>query len=387
MIKIKKIAIFTILFSFLFIFEVYAGYIYEDEFSLFRLNRNITKPTYTKMYNKDSWTNEDVLITINSDKVLEILDSDFKLGEDGKTLTKTVTQNEKGKIKVRDEDYNFDEIEYEVSWIDKEVPNIIGAEDGKTYKEGLKVEYTDNGEIEEIFVDKYDTDFSLYTKDTFTDSGSERFVPYTKNSITAWVKTHPRGVEKYKYYLNGNLYAEINEPKYTFKGLEEIKYGNNILVEGLDRNGNVIASKEYSIKTGIFEDVILEKTDSTEEVKFTGISDVVNKMVCYTWIDGKYDSTLKYKDITIENNEATCTLDIKDFGNIKTKYKMHFYFYFNIDNIEKCFIYGGNVHMENPYVEEETNPSVNNFNVDGNYYIRVKDRAGNEKEIDFIIEK
>lgn len=386
MIKLKKIIILICIFLCILV-KSYAGYIYENEFCIFRLNRNIVKPTYTKTYNKETWTKENVLVTINSNKILEIIDSDFKLSKDGKVLTKTVTENEKGIIKVRDEDYNFDEIEYEVSWIDREKPNIIGAEKGKIYNTSLNLQYTDNGEIEEVFVDKYDNEFNLYVSDMFIDSGINRFIPFTKNSITAWVKEHPKGVQKYRYYLNDVLYYTSKENKYTFEGLEENSYGFKIKVEGLDRNEKVIASKEYTMKTGVFESVILEKTDTSEEVKFIGISDKVGKLVCYTWVDGMYDTTLKSEEIPIQNSEAVCRFDIKDFKNCKSNYKMHFYFTYNSNGSEVHFVYGGNIDMSKPYEELPQNPSTNDFINNGNYYVRVTDKAGNENEVDFIIEK
>lgn len=386
MTKLKKIIILISIFSCILV-KSYAGYIYENEICLFRLNRNIVKPTYTKIYDKDTWTKEDVLVTINANKVLEIIDSDFKLSKDGKILTKTVSENEKGIIKVRDEDYNFEEIEYEVSWIDREKPNIIGVENGKTYSTSLNLQYTDNGEIEEVFVDKYDTEFDVYVNDMFIDSGSKRFIPFTKNSITAWVKTHPKGVEKYRYYLNNVLYSTTQENKYTFEGLEENTYGFKVKVEGLDRNEKVIASEEYTMKTGVFENVILDKTDTTEEIKFVGISDKVSKLVCYTWLDGKYDSTLKSEEIRIQDGEAICKFDIKDFGNVKSNYKMHFYFTYNSNGSEVHFVCGANIDMSKPYSELEKTPSINDFINNGNYYVRVIDKAGNENEVDFIIAK
>lgn len=386
MTKLKKIIILISIFSCILV-KSYAGYIYENEICLFRLNRNIVKPTYTKIYDKDTWTKEDVLVTINANKVLEIIDSDFKLSKDGKILTKTVSENEKGIIKVRDEDYNFEEIEYEVSWIDREKPNIIGVENGKTYSTSLNLQYTDNGEIEEVFVDKYDTEFDVYVNDMFIDSGSKRFIPFTKNSITSWVKTHPKGVEKYRYYLNNVLYSTTQENKYTFEGLEENTYGFKVKVEGLDRNEKVIASEEYTMKTGVFENVILDKTDTTEEIKFVGISDKVSKLVCYTWLDGKYNSTLKSEEIRIQDGEAICKFDIKDFGNVKSNYKMHFYFTYNSNGSEVHFVCGANIDMSKPYSELEKTPSINDFINNGNYYVRVIDKAGNENEVDFIIAK
>lgn len=387
MIKITKIIMLAIIIIGIITLESCAGYMYENEIGLFRLNRNLTKPIYSKTYNKDTWTKDDVLITINSDKILEIMSGDFKLSKDGKTLTKTVSENETGIIRVRDEDYNYDNIEYEVSWIDKEPPKIIEVENGKKYNKDLHLKYTDNGEIDEIFVDKYDDEFTVYTKDVFIDSGSERFVPYNKNSITAWVQTHSKGIEKYRYYLNNVLYATTIENKYTFSGIEEITYGNEIKVEALDRNNNIIATQNYTIKTGIFDEICFEKTETTEQVKFLGISDKVTKMVCYTWIDGKYNSTLKYGNVNIENNEAICKFDIKDFGNEKSKYIMNFYFYYKQDNKEKCFVYGGDIDMSKPYIVLEENKSINDFTVNGNYYVRVTDKAGNESEVDFIIQK
>lgn len=385
--QIKRIIILCIVFLYIMLLKSYAGYTYENEMSFFRLNRNITKPNYTTTYEKNTWTKEDVLITIKSDKILEILNGDFSLSNDGKTLTKTVSENEKGTIKIRDEDYNYDEIEYEVSWIDKEPPKIIGANNNGIYNKNLHLEYTDNGEIDEIYVDKYQNRFILYIPEMFIDEGSIRFLPITKNSITAWVEEHIRGMEKYKYYLNNQLYATTNETKYTFKNLEEMKTGYQIKVEGLDRNNKVIGTQEYTMKTAAFDEAILEKTDTTETVKFVGISDKITRVAYFTWIDGAYDSTLKYKEVNVQNKEAVCSLNIADFGNRKEKYIMHVYFYYNENGTEKSSIYGGNIDMSKPYTPPETNPSINDFNVNGNYYVRVKDKAGNESEIDFTIQK
>ena len=387
MIKIKKILLCTILFLNILVFKAYAGYVYENEISLFRLNRNIVKPTYNKIYDKDSWTNQDVIITISADKVLEIMDGDFKLSDDGKTLTKTVTENESGIIKIRDEDYNYDQIEYEVSWIDKEKPKIIGAENNVVYNNDIHLQYIDNGEIEEIFVDKYDKNFEVYTNDTFVDLGSRFFIPFNNNSITALVKSHPKGVEKYNYYLNNVLYATTSEKTYTFQNLDELTYNIKIKVEGIDRNGNVLANKEYTIKTGVFNNLEIEKTETTGQVKFLGISNKIKKMVCYTWVDGQYSSTLKYGDVKIENNEAVCSFDIKNFKNYKRNYIMNFYFYYDTEQGEKCFIYGGNFDLSNVSQIAEEDNSINDFLSNGNYYVRVTDKADNESELDFSIQK
>ena len=141
------------------------------------------------------------------------------------------------------------------------------------------------------------------------------------------------------------------------------------------------------IKTGLFEDLVFEKTDTTGQVKFLKLSNKIKRMVCYTWVDGNYSSTLKYGDVKIENNEAVCNFDIKDFNNYKSNYIMNFYFYYDSEQGEKCFIYGGNFNFSKSLNKIQETNSSNDFVLDGNYYIRVTDKAGNESEIDFSIQK
>ena len=59
-------------------------------------------------------------------------------------MLKIIEANENSKFLIRDEDFNYQEVEYNVNWIDKNPPVISGAENGKIYTndpDGFEVTY------------------------------------------------------------------------------------------------------------------------------------------------------------------------------------------------------------------------------------------------------
>lgn len=365
-----------------------AAYVYNDEANLLILSRNTTKPTYTITYDKDSWTNEDVSITIISDKVVQIIGDGYTVGEDGKTINFVMTDNGSGTIRVRDENYNYQDINYEVSWIDKEKPSIIGAEDGATYNTGVELSYTDNVEIANIFVDRYDDTFTLFNSNSFFDNVTYQFVPLTRTTITAWVQKHIRGTVKYNYYLDNVLYATTSDTRYTYTGLEELT-SHVAKVEALDKYGNVISTSTMSeMITPVFDNVTINRTETSCTATFTGISDNVFNVVCYRWLNANKEGTQIYGDIKMENNQASCTLTFSDHGSQYGLYKMHVYFYYlDSEGKQQVCIYGGNIYYQESYDEAVEITSIYEVTADGKYYVCAEDIAGNETEIDFTIAK
>ena len=149
----------------------YAKYSYNFEENIIKLIRDVNPPICNVSYSTQEWTNQNVIVTITCNKEIEQV-SGFELSDDKKVLTKEVSENEDGIIKIRDFYGNFSEVEYSVNNIDKEPPQIIGCENGGIYSKPLTLDYKDNVEIKEILVDKYGTGLTCSYKDVYTDTSS-----------------------------------------------------------------------------------------------------------------------------------------------------------------------------------------------------------------------
>ena len=116
---IKKVFIIFVIIILLVSYKTYAFYAYEIGFTAFKLNRNIVPVQYKIYYDKTETTNQNVEIVIEFDKTVTIIGdkNGFILSDDGKKCTKNLTSNESGSFKVRDEDFNFQTVDYNVYWI------------------------------------------------------------------------------------------------------------------------------------------------------------------------------------------------------------------------------------------------------------------------------
>ena len=115
----KKIKILFLFLMFVIISNiVYAKYTYNFDDIVIELTRNSVPIIATVSYSTEEWTNENVIITIKTNKEVEQV-SGFVLSEDKKTLTKEVSQNESAVIELRDLSGNSTEVEYTVNNIDK----------------------------------------------------------------------------------------------------------------------------------------------------------------------------------------------------------------------------------------------------------------------------
>ena len=200
--------------------KVYAKYAYHIDETVIELTRDTNAPSCNVTYSTEEWTNGNVIITITSNKEIEQV-SGFTLSEDKKVLTKEVSQNEYGIIKIRDFSGNITEVEYNVSNIDKEAPQIIGCQNGGIYDKPLALDYSDNVEIKNIYVDRYDDALTLDYANSYLDSFYYYGVDRTNSTLTIRVTSHPKNTRKYKYYANNKLYATTTDTSYTFTGLNK----------------------------------------------------------------------------------------------------------------------------------------------------------------------
>ena len=146
----------------------YCKYAYIFESTVIKLTRDANPPKCTVTYSTQDWTNENVIVTISVDKKVQQT-SGFELSEDKKILSKTVYVNESDTVIVRDLSGNVVEVEYTVNNIDKEPPQIIGCENGKTYEESIDLDYIDNVEIANISIDKYSDNLEIYYNSEYAD--------------------------------------------------------------------------------------------------------------------------------------------------------------------------------------------------------------------------
>lgn len=99
------------------------------------------------------YTNQNVEIMISFNKEINSVDG-FSLSADRKKLSRIVEENEKNTIKVIDDYGNSQIITYVVNNIDKIIPEILGVENGVTYKDNVEIKYKDNVGIQKIEVFK-----------------------------------------------------------------------------------------------------------------------------------------------------------------------------------------------------------------------------------------
>lgn len=80
----------------------------------------------TVSYSPDSKTNKNVTVTISADEVLQELEG-WELSEDGKSLSKEFSENEKGTVTIKDLAGNEANINYDVNSIDRQAPRFFSS--------------------------------------------------------------------------------------------------------------------------------------------------------------------------------------------------------------------------------------------------------------------
>lgn len=387
--KIKIITIMLLLIIF-FSGNVIAKYNYTytlNAYNLVRDNSNISY-TITKNIADGEYTNKDVLLTITLNKPVESVPG-FELSENRKILTKLITENENQTITVEDDFGNTQNIDYCVSNIDKEPPEIIGIEDGKTYNTDVKIKYTDNVGIKNVFVDKYSTELALNFHDDYYDTSFFKGTDLTDTTARIRVVSHPQNTRTYKYYINNVLKAQTENTEYKFTGLSKAS-SYTIKVEAVDENGNVLDTKTRRIKTRLYSKLEgIKNSSGTFSYTVYGIDSSIDKVEAISFTN---DSNKIFQFPSINSNRSvTVTVSAQDItGTLQNGY---YYFHLLLYDNEKggvvdtvCF----NVKF-NENIIESTNSSssidVNNLTSNGNYQIIVTDFAGNETKKTITISK
>lgn len=104
--------------------------------------KDTTSPVARVTYSETKLTNSDVTIIIIANEKIKKVD-DWTLSEDGKSLRKTVKENENGSISLSDLSGNKTEIKYEVNNIDKICPKIENVNNFTTYQVNVTPVITD----------------------------------------------------------------------------------------------------------------------------------------------------------------------------------------------------------------------------------------------------
>lgn len=131
----------------------YSKYFKEYELEAIQIITDNEAPTYKLSYNTKKFTNKDLEIKIIFSEEIQELQGFEKVNN--LIYKKILKENKTEKLEVLDLAGNKAEVEYNVNWIDKQIPKIIGINDNETYYATQKVNYKDNlsgiKNIEKIF--------------------------------------------------------------------------------------------------------------------------------------------------------------------------------------------------------------------------------------------
>ncbi len=352
--------------------KVYAKYAYHIDETVIELTRDTNAPSCNVTYSTEEWTNGNVIITITSNKEIEQV-SGFTLSEDKKVLTKEVSQNEYGIIKIRDFSGNITEVEYNVSNIDKEAPQIIGCQNGGIYDKPLALDYSDNVEIKNIYVDRYDDALTLDYANSYLDSFYYYGVDRTNSTLTIRVTSHPKNTRKYKYYANNKLYATTTDTSYTFTGLNKgTTY--ELKVQAIDELGNILEEKTQTGYTSFYESITSTKANNKFSATLNHLDSSVKKIRYAIW-NYYVPADVRWYEIDVTNQ--TAVIEGTHFNtNYHGSYVIHAYMYDS--NNHELDVLGFSFDFTTNY--KPTNPKIDPYNLtqSGNYQIIVSDLAGNE---------
>ena len=187
---------------------------------------NIDKiaPVLQVSYNNTSRTKNDVIATISSNEQIQA-PSGWTLGTDGKTITKTYTENKTETVNVLDKVGNSSLIEVKVTNIDKVKPNLqVNYSTTERTKENVIVTITSNEEVQEVSGWTLSSDKKKLTK-TYTSNVEEtvNVSDLVGNKSTATVKIENiivTGIRSNIYEIKDSKIKGI-KPNSTFKNIKE----------------------------------------------------------------------------------------------------------------------------------------------------------------------
>lgn len=370
----KKYQIGGILFiSLLFVCNrAYAKYLYEFNETIIQLTRDSQPPICEVRYSEEKWTNQNVILTITANEEIEQV-SGFTLSEDKKVLSKEISENESDVITIRDWSGNCTEVEYDVSNIDKQPPQIIGCQDGGVYHSPLELDYMDNVEVEEVKIEPYGEHLRLGFHDTYYDSAHYFGIDKSDTTLKVEVIQQPVGTIKYRYYLNDQLYTTLTDKEYIFTGLEK-GTSYQIKVEALDKNGKILQTTTRQERTTYFEKMTSYKTLQGFSAQFHKLDCTVAQIKYAVW--NYYDnSKTRWYDSQIIDQCAD--IKISNFNKMYSpSYVVHIYMYDmegNILDLIPC-----SIDLQTSYTNRENKISEGQLIEQGNYQIIATDLAGNE---------
>ncbi len=371
--KFIKIVALAVIGLIVFSGKIYAKYTYYFEETIAEFSRDNDQPICQVSYSTEEHTNQNVTVTIVANKEIEQV-SGFQLLEDQKTLTKVVTQNESKTIIIRDISGNCTTVEYGVDNIDKEPPQIIGCENGRTYKAPLILDYSDNDEIEKIEINQYEDKLVLACQGVYYDCAQYYGTGKTKSEITLQIKANPQNAKKYKYYANNQLYATSTEKEYQFAGL---KAGTEYLlkVQALDNLGNILDESEITTKTSYYGSIDSQKTENQFQATFYDMESSTTKIKYAIW-NVFNEKKVIWKEAEIVDKKAQ--IDFSQFNLTNyPNYMIHAYLYDEDDEILDIveFSIDFATEYEEPKSKEENFYEIKKS---GKYEIKVVDFAGNE---------
>lgn len=365
-------------------------YRFENTFNAFNLTRNKNLANMIISYSNLNPTNQDVEMNVDFDKVISIIGEDggVTLSNDGKHISKLFTENEANSLLIRDEDYNYQTLDFNVNWIDKVPPVITGAENGKTYNSNINLNYSDNVEIKEIYADYYSNSFYIYTESyDFCEQNRVRILNANRNTIVAYVLSNTKEIEKYNYYIDGELKATTHDKQYKFTNLEYSEAEHHIVVEGLDRYGNVVASQSVNRKTLPIGGVTMGYDGSREYISVYGVPQNLINITTYIWCWGRADSMRTITPTQNAPNSYIVAVDRINHNNYTGQYIVKFEMKYIENGVSKTSNIIGYVYMPSNFKATDYSGLPNSFSENGNYYVRCTDTAGNETELDFVIRK
>ncbi len=360
--------------------STYAKYIYQLDETILELTRDANAPICNVTYSIQEWTNQNVIVTITSNKEIEQV-SGFELSENRRILTKEITENEHGLIIVRDLSGNETEVKYEVNNIDKEMPQIIGCENGGTYQKPLTLEYYDNVEIKNIEVDRYDSDLTIQHHNVYSDRSLYYGIDRTKSTLSITVTGHPKNTRKYKYYANNQLFTTTTDTSYTYTGLKK-GTSYELKVEAIDAEGKILQEKKLTADTSFYGSIVSSKSSDEFTATIKELDNSVQKVRYAVW--NYYDeSNMKWYDTSIKNRAVQ--INCLPFNtNYYASYVIHVYMYDSNNNV--LDVLGFSIDFKTNYkpsIKTEIDPY--NLTQSGNYQIIVSDLAGNKENYEIKV--
>lgn len=349
----------------------YCKYAYIFEENVIKLTRDDVPPKCTVSYSTQEWTNENVIVTIEADKEIEQT-SGFELSNDRKKLSKISYVSESNTAIVKDLSGNYTEVEYAVNNIDKGPPQIIGVDNNNEYDAPVKLDFCDDTEIKNIFIDRYSDKLAIDYHSEFLDSDVYRNIDRTANSITVHIKDHPLNTKCYKYYINDELYMITNKTCYIYTGLKKgTEY--KVKVEALDKEGDVLDSQEIIAKTSFFEIITAQKNENFFSANIINLDENV-KRIKYSVNNFYNPSNIKWYEIDSGSNiNIKCE---KQNNKFYPSYMINVYLYDESGNILDIVQFFIDFAMN--YDENNNEADEYNINIPGNYQIKVTDIAENE---------